>query len=597
MATFAGQATLRAHFSTGAQNIQNHRVQAFTASNPSPGDNVDPSADAPFELAAGETVTLHTVSYISTRGPNGQDLLIWVSVYEDDSDVVAMPEVQVYNNPSTSTGEKIASTVDFTPTKAGTYRLRLRVIWDSNGSSIEGGYTGTTDGAWSRQGTTPLWSNSPSTDKGYLRSGVALASIDIDNSTAFDGAPVPFAWHDRVRLRATSDVAAVANSSSLVIDADTTELGARIKDTEIVASTSSTTWQDSGGTSLLGNNESDFGIVLGLPANSTLSGRPWLHFESVPVGWTLGSTDGGNATTKSTTVSLDTALAYDPTLHIDHHLQVNDNTYDQALSVISRLTADLGFVSFEVTNARGELVNGITATETLTDDGNLVAAAINRSVTTQANGRPPSMAAWDSALPGGGWTHTVTITGPADAVGLEEPTSETWSLLAINPNIGVIVGAGSTTLAAEGDHWSPGSSLLVGVALYDSRIRTLVAPDADPSPHALLGRFRQDLGYAEYLDENFDWQILGGAEATIHPLMQSPSDPRVWITTLAAEETAAWVEPTIDLFVIGSLFHNGTPYWNVTSLPVLAANHKHSVSSRPEIDPVGLALSGIISHR
>lgn len=284
----------------------------------------------------------------------------------------------------------------------------------------------------------------------------------------------------------------------------------------------------------------------------------------------------------------------DAAIYAVHHMQLNDATYSASLLVTSRLNSDLGLITVKMANARGEALSGITYQSYIQDQDQLVGRAFDRTLTTQADGFPPTMTAWDSQLPSGAWIHTITITGPADAVGLDWDTTMELTLLAQSPNYGIICGAGPSTIGAAGDHWTPGEDFLVGAAMYDKSKATLMDPDLSPGPSVLIGRFRPDLGIVEYLDANYDWLTLGSGAAYEHILTQSPSDSRVWILTISGAETAAWTNPVLDLFVVGQMNHSGTPYWSFTSAPVVGGKNKHS---RHEIDPLAIALGGIISNR
>lgn len=583
MANFAGQATMRLDL-TSQDKAHNHRVQAFTSSNPGASSGAIPvsaSSNQAFELAADQTVTLHYVFRAADGAPTGDTLEVWISVYEDNSAVVALAEVKVLDVASNANQHTGSTT--FTPTKAGTYRIRVRAVFDANGNSLTGGYTANSDSPTvATQGAAPLWvttadENSP----GYLRAGVDVTAIDVDNSGSFDGPPNPFAWPDTVRLRTTVSNAAVANSSSLVIDADTLNVAAAVRDSQINASISSTTWSDTGGTAQLDKTDpASFGIKIGQPANSALSARPWVHFESAPVGWTLGTTDG----TKSVEITRQSFLNWDSAVTIDHHLQLNDNVYDDLLDVTSRLTSDLGFVTFTLSNARGEPINDITVTETLQDANALVAAVINRSVATGANGRPASFATWDSQIPGGSWIHTVDITSPSGLTGEEANPTDNWTLLAPNSAYAVLCSAGGAT---DGQHFNQGDDFIAGGGLVNGVTGQLLTPGGTPC--VIIAR-QSDTGFVEYLDATFAWNQLDGAEeAYCHNLLASDliipgADPRVFLLIISAATGVDWGASGIScLFRI--LDSAGTPYIGQASVFVSGGNNKHS---EYKFDPIGL---------
>lgn len=280
---------------------------------------------------------------------------------------------------------------------------------------------------------------------------------------------------------------------------------------------------------------------------------------------------------------------------VDHHLQLNDNVIAVAKDVVpkQRLTADLGFVGFRLLNARREGLNGITATETLRDQNNLVAAAINRSVTTATvNGEvgwSPTLATWDSSLPGGVWMHEVAITS-ATADTAEVEAVEQFSLLSINPSLTLIIGLGIAAAANQDRHLVPGETMLVGVAVFDSVSRQLVTADSTPVPTVMIGRFNVTIGAAQYLNSDMTWVTLAEPnDAYAWPLTQSAGDPRVWIKQV---DTSGFGH--FSVFGVGKMNVGGTPYQSFASVEVLGSTNQHDGY---KIDPVAFALHGVLGNR
>ena len=307
-----------------------------------------------------------------------------------------------------------------------------------------------------------------------------------------------------------------------------------------------------------------------------------------------------------------TDITVDPRVTAEHHLQVDasdfatpPDSHANRKADFDRLTAELAFVGFRMVNAKGAGVNGLTVTETLRDNANLVGNVVNRSVTTATMGGEagwcPSFATWDEVLPGGIWIHALDITAPADIDGstylLE--ASENFILLAPNPNYRVVVGGGpNEALLADGDkdHWHPGDPFLVGLALMNTSIGSmeLLTPDADPAPRVVIGRFNQALGRAEYYDStDSTWKSAGsGATITSWTLSASPGDAQVFIRSFTAIETEDW--DWSDIFLIGIAVYNGTPYSGPANVPVMDKANGHG---RYKLDAVGLALSGAIGFK
>lgn len=603
MATFAGQASLGIHLSTDAGNPNSHayRAQAFTA----PSSYEGASANAPFEVAAGAAILVKSGMWNSTAGAGtGGAVTFTVSLYLDNSATLIRAVSQTITVPSG--GNSVAgadttfyATSDGTSTgtpKAGTYRIRIRAQLTD---AVAGNYDADSDGGYTRTGTPQLWDASLSrADKGYVRAGVGISTVAPSNNTLGGSLPSPFAWPDTLRLRLTADNQAHAGSS-LVLNTATLNGATPVRAATATASASSTTWDDAGAISLDKTDPTTFGIKIGAPANSTLSSRPWTHFESAPTSWTLGATDGGAQTTKAVSMSRQAYLTWDGRITVSHLLQLNDNAYgtppsSKDISPRNRLVSDLGFVAARATNARGEGVNGITWTRSLRDASSLVAEVFGDSVVTATAGGEagwdPALGAWSSSLPGGGWTHRRTITAPSGVTGQEVTPTATMTLLAPNPAYRVICAGGAYGLTADKDHWHAGDPLLVGVALMDTVTGKLITPDSG-SPKMMVGRFNQTLGRAEYLDSDLTWKHLTTTVAAyMWPLVASAGDANVFVLVFA--DTSGF--STEDLHLVGVVTKSSTPYSGPGSTSALDKNNRHDSYA---LDPVGLALAGVLSTR
>lgn len=266
-------------------------------------------------------------------------------------------------------------------------------------------------------------------------------------------------------------------------------------------------------------------------------------------------------------------LSINASIWIDHHLQVNDKVYSAAKAVESRLTADLGFVTSRVLNARNEPISGITYRSVLKDAGDLLPPAIDRTVTTGANGMPPDMAVWDAALPGGAWTHTSTITGPSHAVGLDFNRTEQRVLLAANPALALICGAGPSAADTDERHLEPGMEVLIGLTIANVFTGESVA--ADPGTAACaVARFNLTLARAEFLDADGLWKPTNGNLVYFWPLSPSPGDPKTYITIFSADKTPAW--GVSDLFLVGVAEVNGVPMTNFMKEVVVKGVNNHN---------------------
>lgn len=260
----------------------------------------------------------------------------------------------------------------------------------------------------------------------------------------------------------------------------------------------------------------------------------------------------------------------DATIWLNHHLQVNSGTYDPALDQASRLTSDLGFITTQVTNARDEVLSGITYRSVLRDADNLVAPAVDRTVTTDATGRPPTMASWDSQLPGGRWLHEGTITGPSDAVGLEFSLSEERTLISANPALSMICGAGPSGTGNDVRHIEPGMTVLIGLTVLDVFAQRQVAVDTGTA-RAALCRFNLAFGRAEFLAEDGTWMPVNGNAIHFWPLGASAGDSNTYIRTFTGSE--AW--GVADLFVVGEATVAGAPLTNFMKEVVVSGVNNH----------------------
>jgi hypothetical protein len=308
------------------------------------------------------------------------------------------------------------------------------------------------------------------------------------------------------------------------------------------------------------------------------------------------------------------------TYEVRRHLQVNQRAPIDATQTedrLSRLTSDLGFVTLQVRNRRGQARAGVALPAgqvlAIRDDTDLVNQISGTPApTTDAAGYFP-VVAWDSQLPSGRWDVWIATSsangagngaitphnGNTAAFNRKATGSSDLTLLAVDPFLRVLTNAGPGP--ADGTHWSPGRDLLVGVALFDATVDNLIQPDTG-SAYVQLGHFDDDTGTALYFAPVLTalggglfavtggtWEVLGPDDAAARiPLIPADvavagGDPRVYVTTILGAITATW--RTGYLFVIGGCTKDGTPYylWNTVE-GVGAANPHHAYA----FDPTGL---------
>lgn len=294
----------------------------------------------------------------------------------------------------------------------------------------------------------------------------------------------------------------------------------------------------------------------------TAASRTFTSSVSIP-----NDTLTGAAWTVLTTTQ-DTITA-DPRITITHHLQVNNNTYSAGLNQDSRLTSDLGFATWKATNARGEPISGLVATHSLGDTDNLVADTYSVSETTGASGLPPSMQTWDAALPGGSWTHVVSVT-TADATGLASPENEAWTLLAINPDLEPLVYLGFNAAGNDDRHIKAGDNLRVAFTVKNRGTRKRVAPDAGSVSVSLL-RYVTGTGW-QYLSSGNVWTAWGSGVVADEFAMTDDGDGLGF--TKDYTSTSGW--GTSDIVAVNVVCKiGGTPYGWYTQRELVGGANGH----------------------
>lgn len=270
----------------------------------------------------------------------------------------------------------------------------------------------------------------------------------------------------------------------------------------------------------------------------------------------------------------------DPRLTITRLLQLNDNVFGtpplSKSAGTQRLTSDLGFFASRFTDAAGAGVNGITYNASLQDALALVAAITRTGVVTSTQGGQTGWgspaAAWPDGLPTGTWNHTVTITAPSTATGLETPATSQFMLVASNPNLRLLCGGGPATAGTDTRHFTPGVPLLAGIVVFNTQTMQTVALDTSPVPAVALGRFSLTLGRAEFLDSDGVWKGTNGATLYYWPCAVSPGDPKAW--TVAFTDTSAW--NVSDLFIVGRAYVSGVPVSSFQKEIAVAGINNHS---------------------
>lgn len=291
------------------------------------------------------------------------------------------------------------------------------------------------------------------------------------------------------------------------------------------------------------------------------------------------------------------SFTVDPRVTAQQHLQIDDNSFGTAKNepLKSMLSTQSGFIWVILKNARDEGLNGLTVSQTLTPVA--PGTAINNSTTTTTQDSQAGVSGrldWTASKPGGTWNKATDVTAPStvDANTHLVGGTDALTLLAPDPRIRVLVGAGPYGTSADEDHWHPGDPLLVGLAVQNNVTRKLVTVDASPAPTMQVGRFNQTLGRAEYLDSDLTWKAAGeDATSYAWPLAQSLGDAQTWILVFA--DTSGFSHA--GLFFIALAYVGGTPYSGPAFLdPVSKLANTHPSFA---VDSIGLALTGKLSMR
>jgi hypothetical protein len=505
------------------------------------GDHTSFEQDA---AADGSVALVLTQSTDGLTPPSTADSVTVELLHADSATV--LDAATIAPGEATSTALTLSATSDGAATGTpliGDCRLRLRVVRTS---------LGTYDADSDSQNL-----------KGFLRLNPASLAVTAGHTGASD----PASFGDE--LTATVDL---SHSPGVDLPHRHFDVTARNAATDVAYASGRTTGLDPQSVALEVDNRfpaSEVGVnidveVVAVPSAIAPDSEPLATWIVIPVG-TVDRVDGKKV--RKGQVPTDAGIS------IGHHLQVNDDVRDAAKAVTSRMVSELGFLAARLANARGEPVAGITYRATLTDERALLAPAIDRTVTTGVDGWPSTLVPWDSQLPGGSWEHTVAITAPANATGLEANPTAPRTLLAANPNLVLVCGAGPAQDPLDARHLTPGMPVLAGLVVFDVASRRTVALDeAGIVPSLALGRFNVSLGRAEHLDADGTWQPTSDVDVHYWTCTKSAGDANVWI--VAFTETSSWGHA--DLFTIGRAAVGGVTVSSFGKEPVVGAVNNHT---------------------
>lgn len=587
MGVFSGEATCRAS-TTANTDLSNARFTTNSAvADPQQGSAAVASANQTFEVTTGTAITLYWAWHCTDSETS---VTVIVAVFAENNPSNANTSgptgtaVQQWTVVSGGSGSYFSGNVSFTPPSPGTYRL---YVWCTNTDTINGTVHMDSDGYYAKSGTVDTYDASiAEASQGYLRAGIAVSSASVSNVSAGGALDTPLAYGDDLYGQMTVPTALLADDQSLNVTYDVESTAGAVDASAASAAGSTTTWSSPAIGPLNQNAPNPAVVRLGLAADSPVSGYPAWHYTAAPSGFTLGANSGPSGVTSSTNgVSiLSGDLTFSSTLNVTHLLQLNNNTFgtppmSNNVTPQARLSTDIGFISAEITNARGVGQNGLSLSHTLQDAKKLVSAITWGPDTTATEGGQagwdPTLEAWTSSLPGGAWNHTVTCS-TAGATTLTGATA-TFTLLAADPYLRVILGGGVASPALAGTHWEPGFEFLVGVALFDRRTDELLVADA--APMVVLGRFNLQSGLAEYLGSDYAWHGLDAAGpayewTTVQASQVFPGgDTNAWLLVFTESQTSAWYP--YDIFLQAKVLYNGTPYIGTAEVDPAGQRNSH----------------------
>lgn len=422
-------------------------------------------------------------------------------------------------------------------------------------------------------------------DQGWVRSGTTVTTI-ISNQSAGGSKSSPFQYGDQMFHRVV--------------------LGAQAYEAVSVTHTFGPISEATSPASAGPNLDKTLTGVVDNRFNATSESRS----ATVAAG---NSTLTGSAEFYATTLTTDSATV-DPRLTAAHLLQISDPNFgtpplSKNEAGKQRLNADLGYITTNFRAARGSIAgnaisegkNGITYSMTLSAD---IDPTIQKSrtgvVTANAGGEPgwgPTFLVWDSSLPGGGWSKSVSITAPSNITGSAYllNSTETYTLLASDPRIVVVSGGGAS--GNEDSHFTPGNNFIAAIAPVRIDTGKLLDPTNDSlsEPKAALVRLNTTTGKAQYLDTGtLTWTNVGDGAITYFTLVAANlvipgADSRVYLRTFGASGAMTTVDTTgwekFDVIVVGTIKSRSTPYGNYMQIPVVAGVNPHG---QHEFDPIGL---------
>lgn len=260
----------------------------------------------------------------------------------------------------------------------------------------------------------------------------------------------------------------------------------------------------------------------------------------------------------------------------------------------SALVSSYSGMAFRLVRARTRTgIDGLSTTVTL--DPRSAGANIVRTSTTATRG---GQAGWTELAQlgpfviGGQWDATLTITAPADidAPGYVVSHADVVTILAQDPRILLRGYVNKTT--TEKRHFTEGDPVVINLTVVELTTHTRIDPARVTDVKMAVLRYRASDDRMEYLNADLSGWTLWEPTAAAATLDLAPSsnDPRNYIRHVT--NTTGWNRDLMALLF--SCKVDGTPYSGFTSREEVGAANDHIGYA---IDPIGLALSGVLSAR
>lgn len=537
------------------------------------GDNREWTATAAVQdTAAGSSVVVTTMN-VATGGtaPADADTLT-LNFYNDAGGLVRTVALSTSAASQTTTFFFTTNGLSGGGDRCGTIEIALRATKTTGGPTET--YDAETDGA----PATPVTAGSLQTDRGWIRG--TTTAVQVLSNVALGGAknapaayvtPVAGDGGDSLFVRTTLGVA--------VYVARTLTVG--LSHGSLSGPTNSTTGPvfDISHTSVVDNRfpaASTVVVTSVTVPNATLTGQPFTAFT----------------TTTTDSMPVDPRITRTPLFQLDNNTFATPPLFND-VSDHRRRNSQQGFLASRSTNARGEGVNGLTYSVSLTPVAPGTPVSQTGLVTTTQGGQDgwaPSFLAWSSSLPGGRWDKSASYTAPADILGASyvvqaAGTNTIYTLIARNDDYDARVNVNHVAGLA-GRHFEAGMKIAVVAYVIDVSTQKRVAGATFESVRCSLVRTAPgDIDGLSNTFQFFDgtaWvNWTPGTAQTVFTLTASPVDPDTFERQFA--DTTSFGERDFRANV--QIAIGGVTYLSSLVTPNLATKNRHDGQT---FDPIGL---------